>query len=353
MAINPHRKGGPDVPVTDGGTGASVAATALSNLGGIDTSAHALIDHTGLPGVGGGVSGVTVIEAGSTGVQIQSALNNAANRIVYVKPGTYSGFNGNGGFTIPQGKKLIGLGGLDRNNAIQGSTSGTDVIFAINVFQGSGSTARFTVNAGAVMANILINGSGLSASSGLTGPMVNVLAGGMVENCAVINWNHALVSGAAFQGTGATFRNCYVYASRGVGFFSQNTDFTRATHVLECAVRNGNTHGFQVGTGAVYDNCSAWDNDGDGFRSNSPGGDDCRWINCVSRSNNGDGFNILQGNDGTVLSSCWADGNGAFGFRLGGAVGTRPALVGSGGRANASGNFSFGAGWNNLANWNG
>jgi hypothetical protein len=34
MAINPHRKGGVDVPIEDGGTDASDASTALTNLGG-------------------------------------------------------------------------------------------------------------------------------------------------------------------------------------------------------------------------------------------------------------------------------------------------------------------------------
>ncbi len=34
MAINPHRKGGPDIPLEDGGTAASDAATALANIGG-------------------------------------------------------------------------------------------------------------------------------------------------------------------------------------------------------------------------------------------------------------------------------------------------------------------------------
>lgn len=70
MAINPYRKGGTDVPVTDGGTNASDAAAALANLGGLDTTshgaedhtagplnlldttAHALVNHAGIPGVG-------------------------------------------------------------------------------------------------------------------------------------------------------------------------------------------------------------------------------------------------------------------------------------------------------------
>jgi len=52
MAINPHRKGGPDVPVVDGGTGASSGSAGLSNLGGLDAASHASTDHAGLMGVG-------------------------------------------------------------------------------------------------------------------------------------------------------------------------------------------------------------------------------------------------------------------------------------------------------------
>lgn len=52
MPVNPHVKGGSDVPVTDGGTGASAAGTALTNLGGLSAAAHAVLSHTGIPGVG-------------------------------------------------------------------------------------------------------------------------------------------------------------------------------------------------------------------------------------------------------------------------------------------------------------
>ena len=52
MPLNPHIKGGNDIPVADGGTGASTGGAALTNLGGLDSSAHALINHGGIPGVG-------------------------------------------------------------------------------------------------------------------------------------------------------------------------------------------------------------------------------------------------------------------------------------------------------------
>jgi len=54
MAINPFRKGGTDtIPISEGGTGATDAATARANLGAgdLDETAHDLLDHTGLPGI--------------------------------------------------------------------------------------------------------------------------------------------------------------------------------------------------------------------------------------------------------------------------------------------------------------
>lgn len=67
MAINPYRRGGTDVPLVDGGTGASSAAAAITNLGALTTALHALIDHTGLPGVSGSIPVGTVVDfAGST-----------------------------------------------------------------------------------------------------------------------------------------------------------------------------------------------------------------------------------------------------------------------------------------------
>jgi hypothetical protein len=53
MPVNPFRKGGPEISVGDGGTDATDAPTARTNLGmgDLDTAAHALINHAGLPGI--------------------------------------------------------------------------------------------------------------------------------------------------------------------------------------------------------------------------------------------------------------------------------------------------------------
>lgn len=51
MPVMPYFKGGADVAITDGGTDASTAGTALTNLGGLDEPAHDLLSHAGLPGI--------------------------------------------------------------------------------------------------------------------------------------------------------------------------------------------------------------------------------------------------------------------------------------------------------------
>jgi hypothetical protein len=350
MAINPFRKGGTDtIPVNEGGTGGVTASAALSNLGGLDTAAHALINHAGIPGAGG-TPGIAVIESGATITDIQTALNNAANRIVYLKPGTYSSIGGNGGFTIPQGKKLIGLGGMDRNNAVQSSTSGTDVLLLNNTFNGSGTTARIIVSAGAMMSNIGIDCSGMSASSVMSAPCVDALSGAIVENCFVLNWD-VNTSGASssFRGSVSIFRNCVANSGICPGFTSTTVSaITRGTVFQNCAAVNNGGHGFTCGAGTSVESCWAFNNTGSGFRVT---GSEARCINCTAENNDLGGFVFTSGGDGNGVFNCYAWLNTGYGFDLSGGVSTRPAAVGCGARSNTVGGFLFGAGWNNLANW--
>jgi len=95
MPVNPHVKGGSDVPVTDGGTGASSGGAALTNLGGLSSSAHATVNHAGIPGVGdltnvshaaldhSGISGV-----GGVALGLGSGLGTSTSGSISVPAGT-------------------------------------------------------------------------------------------------------------------------------------------------------------------------------------------------------------------------------------------------------------------------
>ncbi|MGA0270488.1 MAG: hypothetical protein ACO3ME_09345 [Ilumatobacteraceae bacterium] len=94
MPLNPHTKGGGDVPISDGGTGAADAATVRSNLSALDetahdaldhtgltgigdltTASHAMIDHTGIMGAGGGAETESVATSPGTGINISRVIS--------------------------------------------------------------------------------------------------------------------------------------------------------------------------------------------------------------------------------------------------------------------------------------
>ena len=82
MAVNPHRKGGPDIPVADGGTGASAGVAALTNLGGLSTGDHASIDHTGIPGAGVSTKQGLFLPKGFPYITIMPRTNDATLSVI-------------------------------------------------------------------------------------------------------------------------------------------------------------------------------------------------------------------------------------------------------------------------------
>ena len=136
MAINPHRKGGPDVPIEDGGTNASNSTSALSNLGALAASyaaaaTHAMEDHTGLPG----------IPAATPPLQVST----------FHFPSGTSISTGALGFTpsfalfhyrdITQGGLISGI------SYITGTTGGQQMNIDVNNFNGASSSALGRLNA--------------------------------------------------------------------------------------------------------------------------------------------------------------------------------------------------------------
>jgi microcystin-dependent protein len=135
MAINPHRKGGPDVPVPDGGTGASTASAGLANLGGLDLAAHAAIDHSGIPGAGSGLPAGVVMDFAGTVVPSGwlecdgASYATAAQPTLFTAIGyTWGGAGAN--FNVPDFRRrtAVGRGGTGTGtlgNAV-GNTGGAE-----------------------------------------------------------------------------------------------------------------------------------------------------------------------------------------------------------------------------------
>jgi hypothetical protein len=131
MPVNPHVKGGADVPVPDGGTGASDAASGLSNLGGLDAAIHAVLNHAGIPGVGDltTASHSSLNHAGVPGVPapLTAAMKTAAAQASTITLAT--------GFTPKAAILILGYGDQDSKGVAVGATSGTQA--CINTGAGS------------------------------------------------------------------------------------------------------------------------------------------------------------------------------------------------------------------------
>ena len=180
MAINPHRRGGPDIPVTDGGTGASAAAAALANLGGLDTAAHAAIDHTGVPGVAGKITTIYQDEGPATD------LNNGTS------PFLVYGFAG-GDLTV-DGDMLV----LDFHVLGRGTTGNNsfDIVVAgtpISVFVLPSPTGVFRyqlriVRTGATTARVLLRHDSDPAPDGSTAGATGVTQETYFHDAVPLTW---------------------------------------------------------------------------------------------------------------------------------------------------------------------
>jgi hypothetical protein len=363
-----HRKGGTDIPILDGGTGASVAATALSNLGGLDTTAHDAIthlgapwnlldqtnhdalDHTGLTGAGIGV----VLDSTTTLAQLNAAL--VANPIVYLLPGNYPVYSGT--LTIPINKALIGLG--RGNTAWTGSSSSRVAILSwntapnpsINLIGYELSNVVITTNVSSTNTflqcgngnNVTIKNVGIDSGNNWNGRVIDVgNRATYMDNVSMTSLGPTASTATVFIGnptspytehTGSVIRNCVIeYTTKPAsvnnrGFWTQGS-----ISFQNCRVENVGGEGFYQQSGGVAAlgslwGCSAHGCGVDGF--NDAGGG-WRWISvfgCIATSNLGRGF--------------WYASNGAN--PLAG------SLVGNHARANTGPAFTIGTSYISSAN---
>ncbi len=347
MAINPFRKGGTDtVPVNEGGTGATVAGpaatpgTALNNLGALDTAAHALIDHTGIPGVGAGSS--VVLETTSTTAQINTALS--TYQIVYLKPGNYPTQSGQ--ITIPADKSLIALSAGPQDGTSYGAVlSGNQSSTFVSVGRGS-TMSGIAINAGGVGGAPLVSFSGGSGWSKITncffrGPSWSSYiidatpAALLLENIGILVTKNGSVAAVRVTHTSGSnegrcsnsLRNIRVEFSGGAGS-RIGIQVSDGTIFENCYVTGAGSHGFSISEqfrptsmfGCVATGCG-----GNGFHHASSG----IWIavyGCLARSNTGIGFNFPFG--GTVIGS----------------------IVGNRADTNTGGNYTIGPAYNSQGN---
>lgn len=167
------------------------------------------------------------------------------------------------------------------------------------------------------LANINIDGAGLTTSRGIT-------IRGWAYKCDVIN----CLTHAYSQSTIAHFINC-IASGGGPGFISghyygcvSHTNAGRGfilgpERVASRCISYGNTGangiGFDNTSGeAVAINCVAYGNAADGFRT---GANQVNFINCIAENNTSDGFQTTAG-DAVGLYNCAVFGNGTN-FNLG------------------------------------
>jgi hypothetical protein len=340
MAINPFRKGGSDtIPVTEGGTGGTTAPTALSNLGGLDLAAHALINHSGIPGVS---SGFTVLETTSTTAQINTALG--SNNIVYLKPGSYPVATGT--ITVPDHKALIGLSGGPQDGTNYGA-----------LFSGNQTATFINLGNGSTLSGVAINATGAGTSG-----LVNAAGGPAwttIANCVFIgsSWTGIIIDATPAM---LDLRNVGVQCVKTGTNPAIDVSHTSGSNVARCpnSLRGvrvefsggaGTRIGIKVADGTIFENCyvtaagSHGFNISEQFRTSSLFG-------CVATGCGGNGFHHQSTGIWIVVSGCLARSNTGIGFNFpfGGTV--IGYLLGNRADTNTGGNYTLGAAYGSSGN---
>lgn len=314
----------------------------------LDAADHALIDHALIPGAGGGPvsANVTVLEAGSTAPQINTALTNYS--IVYLKPGSYGTLSA--AITIPANKALIALSGGPQDGLAYGalmSWNSTSSMFSVGnggrieglsitaSAAGTGGLLTFSGSAWTIVKNCQISAptwTGRIIDAQFS--MLHLENIGIVDlpktgTAPAIHWSPT--AGSNEGRCSAIIRNVRVEFSVSGSGFREGILVADGAIIETCWVSSAGSHGFQLSenfrVGSVTA-CRATSCGGDGFKHSSPG----PWLavtGCQATGNAGIGFNFPFGISGSTL---------------------RGALIGNAANTNTGGNFTIGSGYVNVGN---